>query len=216
MTTQAVAKMNSVCSVIILAGGKSTRMGADKRSLRLGGRTLLGIALDKAKQMSDEVVLVLDAPTDATEAVTRVRVVFDRERDRGPLMGLYSGLLESRNNVALLLPCDMPLVSTELLRDLASRARGYDITVAEHAGRLQPLCAVYSKNVLGAAESRLRGNDGSLLGLVHDAALKVRVVKLEDDSRNALYDQQFLNVNTTQDYCSLGNLRALDSKATAL
>src|SRR4030067_960405 len=142
--------MDKDCAVIIVAGGKSRRMGADKRMLLFGRQKLLTIAVEKAKVISDEVILVLGEPI---EIDYQVKIVFDKVKGHGPLVGLYSGLLEARGKKALLLPCDMPLVTVELLRTLISQAEGYDITILKHRGVVEPFW--YDPKPLGLGWKRL-------------------------------------------------------------
>ena len=151
------------CAVIIVAGGKSQRMGTDKRMLLFGERRLLESAVEKAKALSEEVILVLSEPI---EIDCQVKIVFDKLKGHGPLIGLYSGLLETRKKKALLLPCDMPLATVEFLRSLISQAEDYDITIPKHRGIVEPLCAVYSKNAIPVIEEQIQEGTFSLLSLL--------------------------------------------------
>ena len=200
--------MDKDCAVIIVAGGKSRRMGADKRMLLFGRQKLLTIAVEKAKVISDEVILVLGEPI---EIDYQVKIVFDKVKGHGPLVGLYSGLLEARGKKALLLPCDMPLVTVELLRTLISQAEGYDITILKHRGIVEPLCSVYSKNVIPVIEEQLQEGTLSLLSLLKNPKLRIKIVKVENKFNEDDTDFLFFNVNTPEEYSFLKNLRALDS-----
>ena len=200
--------MDKDCAVIIVAGGKSRRMGADKRMLLFGRQKLLTIAVEKAKVISDEVILVLGEPI---EIDYQVKIVFDKVKGHGPLVGLYSGLLEARGKKALLLPCDMPLVTVELLRTLISQAEGYDITILKHRGIVEPLCSVYSKNVIPVIEEQLQEGNLSLLSLLKNPKLRIKIVKVENKFNGDDTDLLFFNINTPGNYSFLKNLRALDS-----
>ena len=196
------------CAVIIVAGGKSQRMGTDKRMLLLGGRKLLEIALEKAKELSDEIIMVLSHPI---EVSYKVKIVFDKLSGHGPLIGLYSGLLETRKKKALLLSCDMPLVTVEFLRTLMNQVQGYDVTIPKHQGVVEPLCAVYSKNVIPVIEEQLQEGSFSLHALLKNPKLRIKIVKVENKFNEDDTDLLFFNVNTPEEYSFLKNLRALDS-----
>lgn len=200
--------MDKDCAVIIVAGGKSRRMGADKRMLLFGRQKLLTIAVEKAKVISDEVILVLGEPI---EIDCQVKIVFDKVKGHGPLVGLYSGLLEAREKKALLLPCDMPLVTVELLRTLINQAEGYDITILKHRSIVEPLCSVYSKNVIPVIEEQLQEGTLSLLSLLKNPKLRIKIVKVENKFNGNDTDLLFFNINTPENYSFLKNLRALDS-----
>lgn len=200
--------MDKDCAVIIVAGGKSRRMGADKRMLLFGRQKLLTIAVEKAKVISDEVILVLGEPI---EIDCQVKIVFDKLKGHGPLIGLYSGLLETRKKKALLLPCDMPLVTVELLRTLINQAEGYDITILKHRSIVEPLCSVYSKNVIPVIEEQFQERTLSLLSLLKNPKLRIKIVKVENKFNGNDTDLLFFNINTPENYSFLKNLRALDS-----
>ena len=202
--------MNPDCAVIVVAGGKSTRMGTDKRMLLLGGKTFLRTTLEKALSLSDEVILV---STDPVEAISGVRVVFDQEKDKGPLMGLYTGLLEMTKERALVLPCDMPFISVEFLRNLMVRFLGYGIAISEYQNRLQPLCAVYSKSVIPAIETQLKKASYSVRDLLLSENPRTKIIAFEEEPESRHLSGHFLNVNTREDYDLIINLRALDSEA---
>ena len=186
------------------------RMGTDKRMLLLGGKTFLRTTLEKALSLSDEVILVT---TDPVEAISGVRVVFDQEKDKGPLMGLYTGLLEMTKERALVLPCDMPFISVEFLRNLMVRFLGYGIAISEYQNRLQPLCAVYSKSVIPAIESQLKKASYSVRDLLLSENPRTKIIAFEEEPESRHLSGHFLNVNTREDYDLIINLRALDSEA---
>jgi len=183
-------------------------MGTDKRMLPFGGMKLLEIALEKAKILSEEVILVLSNPI---EVNYQVKIVFDKLKGGGPLIGLYSGLLETRKNKALLLPCDMPLVTNEFLITLISQAEDNDVTMPKYQGVVEPLCAVYSKNVIPIIEEQLQEGTLSLLSLLKNPKLRIKIVKVENKFNEDDTDFLFFNVNTPEEYSFLKNLRALDS-----
>ncbi len=117
----------------VLAGGRSTRMGRDKALLPWNGGTLL-----------DHVAGVV------REAVGNVTVIGRGEHpdvvpDCGPLGGLLTAFAASSAERVLLVACDMPNLTAELLRGLAETPG--DAVVAETNGRLHPLCAVYSRKL---------------------------------------------------------------------
>ncbi|MGP0019508.1 MAG: molybdenum cofactor guanylyltransferase [Candidatus Sulfotelmatobacter sp.] len=142
----------------ILAGGKSTRMGADKAFVMLGGRntdgrTLLARALELALSVTSDVRIVGDSAKFASFAP----VVEDVYRECGPLGGIHAALRASQTELNLILAVDLPFVAPALLQYLIKRARESDatVTVAKTGGRWQPLCAVYRREFADAAEKAL-------------------------------------------------------------
>ena len=141
-------------AAFILAGGKSTRMGADKAFVTLDGRTLLTRALDLARSVTSDVRIVGDAAKFAAFAPA----VEDRFRGCGPLAGIHAALRASSKELNLMLAVDVPFVSRTLLEFLIARARDSEklVTVPRVRGGWQPLCAVYRRAFGDGADEALR------------------------------------------------------------
>lgn len=133
-------------TVFILAGGKSTRMGADKAFVTLDGRTLLARALELARSLTPDVRIVGDPAKFAAFAP----VVEDIFRECGPLGGIHAALRASQTELNLILAVDVPFVSAALLQYLIARARNSGnatVTVAragEAGSRFAPSIAASS------------------------------------------------------------------------
>jgi len=141
-------------TAFVLAGGRSTRMGADKAFVLLDGQTLLSRALDLARSATAEVRVVGDPAKFAAFAPT----VKDLFPNCGPLGGIHAALRSSRTDLNLILAVDLPFVSPKLLRYLIGRARSHPaaVTVPQADQRYQPLCAIYRRAFLEHAEKSLQ------------------------------------------------------------
>lgn len=142
-------------TAFILAGGKSTRMGADKALVTLNGRSLLERMLDLAQSVTPDVRIIGSVQKFAPFAPT----VEDIFRDSGPLGGIHAALRASSTELNLILAVDLPRVSPALLQYLIKRAQSAasaSATVPHAAGGWQPLCAVYRREFAEAAENALR------------------------------------------------------------
>lgn len=140
-------------AALILAGGKSSRMGSDKAFLMLDGQTLLERGLELARSVTDNVRIVGSAEKFAAFAP----VVEDVFRECGPLGGIHAGLKTSSAELNLMLAVDLPFVTQELLRYLVTRAReSAAVAIVPRTEGWQPLCAVYRREFAEVAESALR------------------------------------------------------------
>ena len=141
-------------TAFILAGGKSTRMGADKAFVPLAGRPLLVRALELAHTVTPDVRIVGSAEKFASFGP----VVEDVFRDSGPLGAIHAALRNSSSALNLILAVDVPFVSPAFLQYLLARAQNSAavVTVVHAAGGWQPLCAVYRREFAEAAEAALR------------------------------------------------------------
>ncbi len=185
---------SSDVAAFVLAGGKSTRMGADKAFVVLEGRTLLARALDVARTVTSDVRIVGDAAKFAAFAP----VVEDVFRGCGPLGGIHAALRASAAELNLMLAVDVPFVSTKLLEFVVERARGSAavVTVAR-VGGWQPLCAVYRREFAEVAERALREGRYRIDGLFE--VERMVVIGEEELSVAGCAAGMFRNLNTREE-----------------
>lgn len=176
---------------LILAGGRSRRMGTPKALLPVGEGTLLSTVFDQLRRRCTEVYVVVRRAE--REAFPGFPVIPDEVDDQGPLMGLCSGLEASRTQVNLLIACDIPIVDPRLLDLLLACGAEYDIAFASlpgHGGD-QPLLGMYKREVRLAARRLLAGGCRrivELFPLFHTARVRVE----ESD--------WYANLNTPAEY----------------
>jgi molybdenum cofactor guanylyltransferase len=181
-------------AALILAGGKSTRMGADKVFVMLDGQTLLERALELARLVTADVRIVGSAEKFAGFAP----VVEDIFRECGPLGGIHAGLRSSSAELNLVLAVDVPFVPVELLRYLMVRARESEaIAVVPRVGGWQPLCAVYRREFAGMAESALRKGQYKIDALF-DSVLTEAIEQAELEAAG-FSAEMFRNLNTPEE-----------------
>jgi len=188
---------------IVLAGGRSQRMGVTKAGLMLGGETFLERAVSLLTGICNRVMI--SAAFDEPVAVPAdCAVIVDDEPGQGPLGGIASCLAASGEEWHLALACDLPLVRPELLRLLAEDAATgapADAVVPHAQGRLQPLLAAYSHRCLHPAREALAGGERAVAAMLDQ--VKTRVLE-EDALRGADPDlASFTNVNTWEQYRAL-------------
>ncbi len=197
-------------TAFILAGGKSTRMGADKAFVTLtgpdlGGRTLLAQALELARSVTPNVRIVGDAAKFAAFAP----VVEDVFPGCGPLGGIHAALRDSQTELNLILAVDVPFVSTALLQFLIARARNSaaTVTVPQTREGWQPLCAVYRREFADGAEQALRARRCRIDALF-DAARTQSIT--EQELKAAGFSlSMFRNLNTPEELDDASDAREL-------
>ena len=185
-------------AAFILAGGKSTRMGADKAFLALDGRTLLARALDLARSVTHDVRIV----GEASKFRVFAPVVEDLFPACGPLGGIHAALRASEAELNLILAVDMPFVPPALLPFLITRARSSAamVTVARAGGGWQPLCAVYRREFADVAESALREGRYKIDALFDPG--RTQVIGEEEFEAAGFSASVFRNLNTKEDFGS--------------
>ncbi len=163
---------------VILAGGRSRRLGADKALLPFGGEPLLRIIVDRVSRVCPRVFVAVDSAGRYEQLGLPVELVADVTPGHGPLSGLQVGLRACASQHALFLACDLPFLNTQLLRHMAQLPRSYQALVPRLEGRWHPLHAIYSRSVLPSVDAMLAAGGGSLRDLL--ARLDVRPIEEEE------------------------------------
>jgi len=176
----------------VLVGGLSSRMGRDKALLPFEGSTLAGEVASRVRLAAGNVALI--GPPHRYAALG-FPVTADLVEGCGPLGGVYTALRITQAEWNLIVACDMPAVTADFLRDLLERAEASaaECMVPESATGLDPLCAVYHRRCLAAAEDALRRKSFTM----HDFVSSLRTATWSVPDRSALE-----NVNTPDQWGS--------------
>ena len=185
-------------SAVLLAGGRSRRMGEDKATLLFRERPLWQNQFTILRQLAPEVILV-SARTDPAWRPTDAEFVGDAPPSRGPLSGLAAVISRSTSEHLLVLGIDMPFMSADYLRKLFDRVGPGRGAVPMIDDRIEPLAAIYPRSANVDFTNALAGENFSLQPLVARliAAGKLESVKVSDEER-AL----FRNLNEPGDLAS--------------
>ncbi len=183
-------------TIAVQAGGKSSRMGEDKALIRLAGIPLIERVLARIVGLADEILITTNRPETLTHL--NLRMVGDEIPGAGALHGLKTALVAARGEVVLVLSCDTPFVSRELLEHLLSRAHEADAIVPKHGDKYEPLQAVYNRaRCLPTVEAALGSGERRMVSFysqVHVLPIEERVLTELDPS-----GLSFFNVNTAED-----------------
>jgi molybdopterin-guanine dinucleotide biosynthesis protein A len=191
-------------SGIILAGGRSTRLGQDKALLALpDGRSLIAHVVARLAPLVAEVVVVA---TDAERlGPLPARLVPDVFPGGGALGGIYAGLDAAREEHSLVVACDMPLLSLPLLRHLLAKPRDFDVLMPRLSDdQVEPLHALYSKACLEQIRRQLVAGHHRIISFLGD--VRVRYVEEAELRRLDPELRSFFNVNTPADLAALPRL----------
>lgn len=209
MSDEATPEATIDVTAIVLAGGRSSRMGSDKAALVLGGRTLLQRAVDAACGAASAVVVV-GAPGRALPKVTStvpMHLVTDAGEGAGPLGGIVAGLAAVGTSVALVVACDIPFIEPSLLRLLAARVReGASAAVPVVDGQAQPLCSAVRTDAFEALRAAFQGGTraASLLADLPGALL----VDADEWGVADPAGASFIGVNTPEEWARAEALEA--------
>jgi len=184
---------------VILAGGRSSRMGSNKALLPYrGGRFIESIHRQLAG-LFDELLLVTNTPEQY--AFLPCRTVPDLYPDMGALAGLHAGLRASRNPHIFAVACDMPYLDDTLIRALLARRHQADVVIPESGQGLEPLHAVYGRDCLPAMEQALSSGRRRIVSFFPQ--LHVQVFASGQVANIDSQFSSFSNINTPADYFEL-------------
>ena len=131
-------------SAVVLAGGKSSRMGRDKARLEIGGQPSLARQIQLVKEIGAGEVFISGRAGENYEEFG-CRVLFDQFRDAGPLAGIERAVAEASLSRLLVVAVDMPNLTPGILRQLLDCSRDLTGAIPRVHGWIEPLAAIYPK-----------------------------------------------------------------------
>lgn len=135
---------------IVLAGGKSRRMGVEKGLIRFGGKHLIEYAIEVLEKVCDRIII---SENSKAYNFLGYEVIPDIYPNSGPMGGIYSALKSSKTDLNLVLSCDMPFISIELLNYLIEQSDNFEVAVPWYGeDKFEPMCAFYHKKVIPVLE----------------------------------------------------------------
>ncbi len=175
---------------IILAGGKSSRMGTDKGFLDLNAKPFVSYSISSLEPLVSQILIISNNPD---YDVFKLKRVEDHIKDAGPLAGIYTGLKESKTDYNLVLSCDIPLIKTEVLEQLiTAQDANADIIQIVSNGKRMPLIALYHKRCESIFFQLLQNDERRL----HVALDQFKVKNVELNSDRELFTT---NINTPEE-----------------
>jgi molybdopterin-guanine dinucleotide biosynthesis protein A len=188
--------MTPMTPIIILAGGKSRRMGRDKLELSLDGRTLLESIVSRFAEVFDDLYLsVADADKYADVKLRRVVDIFP---GAGPLSGLHAALANLPGNGVFLVAADLPYACPYAAKRIIELCGDNDVCIVRLPdGRLEPLFGYYSKALLPLCEKVIESGDYRMTEVIFGARARF----VDPYELGALWNENIImNVNFPEDY----------------
>lgn len=190
--------MTKKFSLAIIAGGKSSRMGTDKAFVHILGKSLIEHIIERIANVGQsETILITNHLADYAHLT--LSMYQDVLPDKGSLGGIYSAIHHSKYPYTLVIACDMPFVSTNLMRYMAILRDGdpFDIIVPRTDAYPQGLHAIYNKACLKPIRKYLDADKLKVINFYED--MRVRYI---DEAEYKVFDEKglvFYNVNTPED-----------------
>ena len=184
-------------SAAILAGGKSSRMrGEDKSLLVLNGMTFVESIRKRLGECFTEIFVVSDRSLEIKEM--GFSVFPDLITDKGPLGGLYTALSVSASNKVLLVACDMPLLNESFVKNFIMSVADEDIFIPLNDSKPEPLFAIYDRDCLPAIIEKIQCEELEMTSFFSE--LKVRYLEEKTWRQWDAEGISFQNINTPNDF----------------
>jgi len=181
---------------IILAGGKSTRMGSDKGFVTYNNKPFIQHIIDALHPLVDEIIIVSNNPDYDVFNLKRVNDIIE---EAGPLAGLYTGLHHSNTERNLVLSCDIPVINQRVLEQLILASnKDIDVVQTESQGKTMPLIALYNKRCASTCLALLESGERRLRFLINQ--LKSKTIVLDDT-----LEKYTANINSQSDLKELND-----------
>jgi len=192
----------------ILIGGRSSRFGHDKSTVMIEGQTLIERTAETVSKAIPAARITLVAAND--EQITTLfgtkrsfPFIFDLYPGRGAYGGVHASLAHTKTEWALIVACDLPLITAELIDRLENLlGEEFDAVVpVQPDGEVQPLCAFYRRTpCLAAAEEPLLKNQSTPPVKAIFDKVRTRFVRFEELADLSGSENFFLNMNTSEDH----------------
>lgn len=189
-------------TAIILAGGSSQRLKAEKGLINLAGKPLILHVIERIEDLVDEIIVCVKTDTQLSlysqVLPKKSKLVSDIQGfPEGPLTGTLTGLMNAKGKYSLILPCDTPFISKKVASLLFDVAVGVDAAIPRWPnGYIEPLQTVYmTKPALEAARRAINDNNlkmQSMISLLKRVRYISTIVIREIDPKMLT----FLNINT--------------------
>jgi len=183
---------------IILAGGKSSRLGRSKALQVIDGKSLIQWVIDRLAILSTEIIIATaHGEAIPCSSAVMIKTAADIYLGGGPFVGIYSGLIASSSSRAIVVGCDTPFLSVSLLEYMTQICSTFDVVVPRIKNKLEPLCAVYSKNCLAPIQGLLEQDELRISELF--SMVKVKYVEEDELNRFDPKHLSFFNINSQDD-----------------
>jgi molybdopterin-guanine dinucleotide biosynthesis protein A len=200
---------------IILAGGKSLRLGQSKALQIIGGKSLIQWVVDRLAILSTEIIIATArGETIPCSSAVSIKTVADIYPGKGPLAGIYSGLIASSGSRAIAVGCDTPFLSVSLLKYMTQIRPTSDVVIPRVKEKVEPLCAVYSRSCLAPIQGLLERNELSITKLFD--MVKLRYIEEHEINNLDPEHLSFFNINSQADLDKARKLAAKILKSQIL
>ncbi|MDA3779161.1 MAG: molybdenum cofactor guanylyltransferase [Bacteroidales bacterium] len=179
---------------IVLAGGKSSRMGQEKGLIKYKNKTLIEYVIESITPFCDNIII---SSSNKEYKKLGLSIIEDEIPDCGPLGGIYSAMKNTNADNYLVVSCDLPFISQKLLKNMISICDEWDAIIpVDWNNRVQPLCACYGRSFLPNVQNAIKNGEFKIIRALKD--LDVNFFSIKENS-SLFSSLMFYNVNFPSD-----------------
>lgn len=188
--------MRDFGSAVVLAGGKSSRMGFDKSTMVLQNKKLIESTIKKLDSLFDDIIISVDSLEKKSE-FNHDKIVVDKVKGVGPLGGMISALEMAQSDRLFVIPCDMPVIDIKYISFMMKYMDDNEIILSEKNGYFEPFPGFYSKSLIPRIEELINQNRRSIRSIFECS--RTKVISESEWKKLGFSEEIFTNLNTTQD-----------------
>lgn len=194
--------MNKFNTAVILAGGKSSRMGFDKQFLEINKKRLMDEQILKLREQFEEIIVVsnkIDSYYDVN-----YKIVCDEIKEIGPLGGVHVGLKNAASKYIYITACDMPIINNDYIRFMKEKINdNVEACVTKTGNRIEPFNGFYSVNLIHKIEELIYNKHTSMFSLL--SSINTIYIEESDAKKISGSLDMFTNLNDIKDLTSYIN-----------
>ena len=177
---------------IVLAGGKSSRMGVDKGLISFKGKKMVEYSIDLLRPFCDEIII---SSNQMGYELFGFPVIMDNYNGCGPVGGLEATLKHSKTEWNVVLGCDTPFLKSQLIELLIEKAEDFDCIIPSHDKGIEPLVAVYNKRLSVFFEEKIKHREYKLQKMISE----INASFFNVEFLLTKYPKLFCNLNSKED-----------------
>jgi len=184
---------------VILAGGKSSRMGSDKALLELNGEKFIVRLMEELRDFDEKLIARGENQSVSNDDWLEIPDIY---QERGPIGGLHSALRKCKSEALFCVTCDMPFFQKKLADQICAELDDTcDAVIVEtEDGRKHPLCGIYRKTAVEVFEKQILSNNNRMMAALDQ--MRVKVICLD----TGFFAHQLKNINTPEEFLESQNL----------
>lgn len=179
----------SKVSGIILAGGRSSRMGQDKGMMYFRGEPMIAWVIQSLKGVTTNISI---STNDVKYTQWGFPIIQDEVTQQGPLAGVVAALEQSKNQMNVIVSCDMPFMRPVVLLRLLEESKNAEITIPIVGGKSYPLCGCYQKSCTPKLRKLLMKGERKMKTVIQN-------FKLKEVEFPIVWESYFQNINTPKE-----------------